>query len=80
MKKLQEVILKACLQNEADKQEIKDDEFLKLFLDAKRMPREWRESFDRTILYYKVTIEHLIGKIDTPVRKITTEKMREYLY
>jgi site-specific recombinase xerD len=41
MKKLQEVILKACLQNEADKQEIKDDEFLKLFSDAKRVEGEF---------------------------------------
>ena len=46
MKKLQEVILKACLQNEADKQEIKDDEFLKLFSDAKRVEGEfWQDNF-----------------------------------
>ena len=33
----------------------------------------------RTIKYYKVTIEHLLKNVQNPIRKITTERMREYL-
>ena len=34
MKKLQEVILRTFAENEADKTEISNEEFLKMFLDA----------------------------------------------
>lgn len=34
---------------------------------------------ERTIQYYKVTIEHLLKNKETPVRRVTTEEMREYL-
>lgn len=75
MKKLQEVILKTFAENEASKIEISNDEFLKMFLDAKRI----EGCSDRTIKYYKVTIEHLLNNIESPIRKITTEMMRAYL-
>ena len=75
MKKLQEVILKTFSENEATKQEISNTEFLKMFLDAKRI----EGCSDRTIEYYRVTVEHLFSKIDESVRKITTEEIRSYL-
>ena len=75
MKKLQEVILKTFSENEAAKQEISNTEFLKMFLDAKRI----EGCSDRTIEYYRVTVEHLFSKIDESVRKITTEEIRSYL-
>lgn len=36
MKKLQEVIINTFSENEADKVEISNEEFLKMFLDAKK--------------------------------------------
>lgn len=75
MKKLQEVILKAFAENTPEKTEVSNAEYLKMFLDAKRI----EGCSDRTIEYYRKTVEHLIGTVITPVRKITTEEMREYL-
>ena len=75
MKKLQEVILKVFSENEADRQQISNLEFLKMFLDAKKI----EGCSERTIQYYKVTVEHLFSIIDTEVRKITTEEIRRYL-
>ena len=75
MKKLQEVIIKTFAENEAAKTDIANDEFLKMFLAAKRI--EWCS--DRTISYYQTTVKHLLSKTENSVRKITTEEMREYL-
>ena len=75
MKKLQEVILKVFSEKEAEKSEINNNEYLKMFLDAKRI----EGCSDRTIDYYSKTITHMIATIPFPVRKVTTENMREYL-
>ena len=75
MKKLQEVILKTFAENEADKSEISNYEFLKMFLDAKKI----EGCSERTIQYYRVTVEHLLSHIENSVRKITTEEIRAYL-
>lgn len=75
MKKLQEVIIKTFAENEAAKTDIANDEFLKMFLAAKRI----EGCSDRTISYYQTTIKHLLSKTENSVRKITTEEMREYL-
>ena len=73
MKKLQEVILKTFSENTT--REILNQDFLKMFLDAKRI----EGCSDRTLQYYKVTVEHLLSQIKTSVRKITTEEIRAYL-
>lgn len=75
MKKLQEVILRTFAENEPNKIEISNEEFLKMFLDAKKV----EGCSERTINYYRVTIEHLLSNISTMVRKISTEEIREYL-
>ena len=75
MKKLQEVILKTFSENTASKVEILNEDFLKMFLDAKKI----EGCSDRTLQYYKVTVEHLLSQIKTSVRKITTEEIRAYL-
>ena len=75
MKKLQEVIVKTFAENEAPKTETSNDEFLKMFLDAKRI----EGCSDRTIKYYRVTIEHLLKNVVSPITKITPEMMRAYL-
>ena len=75
MKKLQEVIIKTFAENEAAKTDIANDEFLKMFLAAKRI----EGCSDRTISYYQTTVKHLLSQTENSVRKITTEEMREYL-
>ena len=75
MKKLQEVILKNLSENEAQKVDIANLDFLEMFLDAKKV----EGSSERTLLYYKSTVEHLFTQIETGVRKITTEEIRTYL-
>lgn len=75
MKKLQEVIIKTFAENEAENTNITNTDFLKMFLAAKKV----EGCSERTIQYYKVTVEHMFTQIDTAVRKITTEEIREYL-
>ena len=75
MKKLQEVILKTFAENEPRKSEISNYEFLNMFLDAKRI----EGCSERTIQYYKVTVEHLLKCMENSVRKMTTEEIRGYL-
>ena len=75
MKKLQEVILKTFAENAVSKKEISNEEYLRMFLDAKSI----EGCSKRTIQYYKVTIEHLLKNLYHPIRKITTEMMRAYL-
>ena len=75
MKKLQEVILRTFTEKEQEKKQIENDEYLKMFLDAKKI----EGCSERTIQYYKVTIEKMFDMVTEPVRKITTEEMRTYL-
>lgn len=75
MKKLQEVILKTFAENELPKMDITNDQFLQMFLAAKRI----EGCSERTLNYYKVTVEHLLSQIKPSVRKITTEEIRAYL-
>lgn len=75
MKKLQEVIIKTFAENEAEKISISNEDFLKMFLAAKRV----EGCSERTIQYYRVTVNHMFTQIDSEVRKITTEDIRAYL-
>lgn len=75
MKKLQEVIVNTFSENSIDKKDVSNLEFLRLFLDAKKV----EGCSERTIKYYKDTLEHFMTVIDTPARKITTEEVRTYL-
>lgn len=75
MKKLQEVLLQTFSESEAQKEQISNEEYLKLFLDAKKI----EGCSERTIQYYRVTVERLLQTVDTPLRKMTTEEIRRYL-
>ena len=75
MKKLQEVILKVCSENEADKVQISNHDFLEMFLDAKKI----EGCSERTLQYYRVTVAHLLSQTENSVRKVTTEEIRAYL-
>ena len=72
---LQEVLLRTLSENAIDKNEITNEEYLRLFLDAKRI----EGCSNRTIQYYRVTIEKMISIIPRQIRKITTEDIRKYL-
>lgn len=75
LKRLQEVMLKHFAENSRMEKSITNEEYLRLFIEAKRI----EGCSDRTIAYYRVTIEHLLMNIEEPIRKVTTEIMRSYL-
>lgn len=75
MKKLQEVLLEQLTESEPQKEEISNGDYLKLFLDAKKI----EGCSERTLQYYRVTIAHMLSNIATPIRKITTDEIRGYL-
>ena len=75
MKKLQEILLRNFAAEPAKQQEISNTEYLKLFLDAKRI----EGCSERTLQYYRVTVERMIQKLSTPIRKMTTDEIRTYL-
>ena len=75
MKKLQEVMLRAFSEKEICKEETSNGDYLQLFLDAKKI----EGCSDRTIHYYRSTVERMFQSIETPIRKITTEEIRKYL-
>ena len=75
MKKLQEVMLRTFAEKEQVRKQVNNSEYLKMFLDAKKI----EGCSERTIQYYRVTIERMIRFTSVPVRKITTEDMRYYL-
>lgn len=75
MRKLQEVMLKNFVSQPENVCEISNEDFLKMFLDAKRI----EGCSDRTIKFYCMTIEKMLQCVFSPIRKITTEDMRSYL-
>lgn len=75
MKKLQEVLLKNLVTETAKAAETSNAEYLKLFLDAKRI----EGCSDRTLQYYRTTVEQMLKKVTTPIRRITTDEIRAYL-
>ena len=74
LKKLQEVLVKAFSIEEPERKPT-NHEYLRLFLEAKSI----EGCSPRTLQYYEVTVQHLFAAVNLPVRKMTTERMREYL-
>lgn len=75
MKKLQEVLIARLTADQAEPEEIDNISYMDMFLTAKRI----EGCSNRTIKYYKSTIKTMLEKINIPVRKMTTEILREYL-
>ena len=75
MKKLQEVLLQHLAENAKKQDDIENEEYLRLFLEAKKI----EGCSERTLKYYRVTVEHMLRHILTPIRKMTTEEIRTYL-
>ena len=75
MKKLQEVLISYLSDGSAQEKGTSNDEYLEIFLSAKAI----EGCSERTLKYYKVTIEHMLQHVSMPLRKISTEDMRSYL-
>ena len=75
MKKLQEVLIERLVTQQARPKESDNDEYLDMFLTAKRI----EGCSERTLEYYRSTIKMMLDKIKTPVRQMTTEMLRDYL-
>lgn len=75
MKRLQETLFRHLSADAISEVPIDNSEYLRLFLDAKRI----EGCSERTIQYYRTTVEHLLSHIRTPIRKITTDEIRSYL-
>lgn len=63
LKKLQEVLLKHLSDNAPQKEPVANADYLKLFLDAKKI----EGCSERTIKYYRTTVEHLLSHASTPI-------------
>ena len=50
-------------------------EYMDMFISAKRI----EGCSERTLAYYKTTIEHMLSIIVTPLRQIQTDDLRDYL-
>ena len=75
LKKLQEVLLKRLHEQDEQIEPARNDEYLEMFINAKKI----EGCSARTLKYYHSSVLHMFTKIETPVRKITTEQLREYL-
>lgn len=75
MKYLQESLINRLEGNDENNEAIQNSEYIELFLSAKQI----EGCSSRTITYYQSTLENMITKIDTPLHRITTEMIRDYL-
>ena len=75
LRKLQEVLIKNLSSKQVEHSEISNNDYLQLFLDAKRI----EGCSERTLQYYRATAENMLLKITTPIRKINAEEIRAYL-
>lgn len=75
MRYLQESLLKRLELDVQEIVEIENEAYLDLFLSAKQV----EGCSNRTISYYESTILKMMSMIDIPIRKITTETIRDYL-
>ena len=74
MEKLDRV-LNVALSDESHVNEDKDDDFLKIYLSAKKV----EGCSEKTLGYYRATIQNTILVVDKPVKQITTDDLRLYL-
>lgn len=75
LKKLQESLVNRLEYESIEEEIIENNEYLIMYLSAKQV----EGCSLRTISYYRSTIEKMLSIIHFPIRKITTEIIREYL-
>ena len=75
LKKLQEVLIKRMMEKDEKPAPASNEAYLEMFINAKKI----EGCSARTLKYYQSSVQHMFSMIKTPVRKITTEDLREYL-
>lgn len=75
MKRLQTVLIERIESKKVELSEVSNEEYLDMFLTAKQL----EGCSNRTIQYYKITIESMFKGIKVSPRQITTEILRDYL-
>ncbi len=75
LKRLQEVLIKRSEDKDSQSQTVDNYEYLNMFINAKRI----EGCSARTLAYYENSAKHMLSMIDVPVRKVTTDQIRDYL-
>lgn len=75
LKKLQEVLINKFSEADVKTKPAENAEYLEMFIHAKKV----EGLSERTLKYYRATVEHMLAHIETPIRKITTDQIRTYL-
>lgn len=76
LERLQTVLFEQFAEEETQVEKVLDNQdYLELFVAAKRV----EGCTERTIEYYRSTIQNMLSTIGLPIRQITTDVLREYL-
>jgi site-specific recombinase xerD len=73
--KLQRVLISRLTDQTKSASSVSNSNYLAMFLNAKKI----EGCSERTLSYYKTTVEKLLDRITDPIRKVTTDDIREYL-
>lgn len=73
--KLQRVLTSRLTSQTKPVSSVSNSNYLAMFLNAKKI----EGCSERTLSYYKTTVEKLLDRITDPIRKVTTDDIREYL-
>lgn len=73
--KLQRVLISRLTDQTKSVSSVSNSNYLAMFLNAKKI----EGCSERTLSYYKTTVEKLLDGITDPIRKVTTDDIREYL-
>ena len=73
--KLQRVLISRLTSQTKSVSNVSNSNYLAMFLNAKKI----EGCSERTLSYYKTTVEKLLDRITDPIRKVTTDDIREYL-
>lgn len=73
--KLQRVLISRLTDQTKPVSSVSNSNYLAMFLNAKKI----EGCSERTLAYYKTTVEKLLDGIADPIRKVTTDDIREYL-
>ena len=73
--KLQRVLTSRLASQTKSVSSVSNSNYLAMFLNAKKI----EGCSERTLSYYKTTVEKLLDRITDPIRKVTTDDIREYL-
>jgi len=73
--KLQRVLISRLTDQTKSASSVSNSNYLAMFLNAKKI----EGCSERTLAYYKTTVEKLLDEVDDPIRKVTTDDIRDYL-